>query len=242
MSKLFNVYCDESCHLESPTITTESRFMALGCVICPSDKKDTIFKQIKKIKKDNGLNSLSEIKWTKISKTKLNAYKNIINYFFDCENIYFRSVIIDKKQLKHTDFFQTHDEFYYKMYFLMLKWLPEQFANKNDDCKFYIYLDIKDTLGRKKIQTLKEILSKSYKNVDWFKKIQEVRSHEIVLMQITDLLIGAVTYANRYPEGGKSDSKNAIVSLIKERLGKSLIHSTYPDEVKFNLFKWDGKK
>ena len=82
MSKIFNIYCDESCHLESSNITVENQFMVLGGIVCPSDKKDEIFAQIKKIKKENGINHLSEIKWIKISKSKLNAYKQLINYFF----------------------------------------------------------------------------------------------------------------------------------------------------------------
>ena len=139
-------------------------------------------------------------------------------------------------------FIQTHDDFYYKMYFTMLKWFPEQFTNNSDDCKYHIYLDIKDTLGKGKVEKLKEILSKSYKNANWIKEIQEVRSHEIAIMQITDLLIGAIAYANRYPEGGKSEAKNSIVSLIKKRSEKSLLSSTYFSETKFNLFKWDGSK
>ena len=243
MSKIFNIYCDESCHLESSKLTIENRFMVLGGIVCPNDRKDIIFKQIKKIKKDNGLNPLSEIKWIKISKPKLNTYKQLINYFFTCEDLSLRSILIDKEQLDHKTFFQTHDEFYYKMYFLMLKWFFGKiiFPNSSSGYKYNIYLDIKDTLGKKKIQKLKEVLFNKY-GEDWVNKIQEVRSQEIALMQITDLVIGAIAYANRYPKGGKSSSKNAIVSFIKALSGESLIDSTYHNKKKFNLFKWEGEK
>ena len=126
----------------------------------------------------------------------------------------------------------------------MLKWFfgKNIFSDSFSDYKYNIYLDIKDTLGKKKIQKLKKILLlKEYKK-GWVNKIQEVRSHEVAIMQITDLIIGAISYANRYPKGGKSVSKNTIVSLIKSLSGESLIDSTYTNKKKFNVFKWKGEQ
>ena len=242
MSKLFNIYCDESCHLESPANVPETRFMVIGGIVCHVDQKDKIFKEIKKIKQDNGFKPSFEIKWTKVSKSKLDFYKECIGYFFDCKSLFFRAIIIDKNKLDHKKFNQTHDDFYYKMYWQMLKWFTEEPWHCGQGNKYHIYLDIKDTVGWKKVKKLHEILSKSNNNVNQIKRIQEVRSHEIVIMQITDLLIGAVAYANRYPKGGKSEAKNTIVSLIKNLSKKSLCSSTYPSENKLNLFKWEGKQ
>ena len=238
MSRLFNIYCDESCHLETDAITPENRFMVLGGVACPDSVKTEIFDRIKSIKKENGLSHLSEMKWTKVSKPKLAAYRDLIHYFFDREELAFRAVVIDKKELNHPAFSQTHDEFYYKMYWHMLERLVDH-ANH-----YHIYLDNKDTLGALKVARLQEVLchSKHDFNQKVIRRIQEVRSHEIAVMQITDLLIGAVSYANRYPEGGKSEAKNELVELIKARSGVSLQRSTSLGAAKFNLFKWEGQQ
>jgi hypothetical protein len=237
MSQLFNIYCDESCHLESARITPENRFMVLGGISCPISEKTEIFKRIKDIKTENSMNNTSEIKWTKISKGKLSAYKDIINYFFDCDNLSFRCIVVDKEQLNHANFNQNHDDFYYKIYWQMLEWFIEP---KN---KYNIYLDIKDSLGVIKVDNLHKVLcnSKHDFNREIIKKIQEVRSHEVAIMQLTDLLIGAVSFSKRYPKGGKSNSKNEIVNLIRQRSSFSLQASTSLGARKFNIFCWEGK-
>ena len=238
MTGLFNIYCDESCHLEDKNITPKNRFMVLGGISCPSNRKDEIFQRIKDIKKDNGVTHLSEIKWTKVANGKLDAYKDLINYFFDCSDLSFRSVVIDKNDLNHKEFNHSHDEFYYKMYWQMLEWLIEP------NSKYHIYLDIKDTQGIEKIKKLHEVLCNSQHdfNRDIIARVQEIRSHEVVLMQLTDLLIGAISYVNRYPEGGKSKAKNTIVDLIQKRSGVTLKSSTLLGARKFNIFCWEGRK
>lgn len=59
-------------------------------------------------------------------------------------------VIPDKTELHHQKFNQTHDNFYYKMYFDLLKTIFEPKA-------FYdIYVDIKDSQGQKKLKNYKQ--------------------------------------------------------------------------------------
>ena len=64
--------------------------------------------------------------------------------------------------------------------------------------------------------------------------MQVIRSHEVEIMQIVDILIGAIAYVSR---GLNSvNAKNEIISLIKERSGYSLVRNTPPREDKFNVF------
>jgi hypothetical protein len=238
MSEIFNIYCDESCHLESKIITQDNRFMVLGGISCSVAKKDEVFSRIKSIKKDGGMTNLSEMKWTKVANGKLDIYKDLINYFFDCSDLSFRAVVIGKEQLNHNGFNQSHDDFYYKMYWQMLEWFVEP---KN---KYNIYLDLKDTRGSAKIQRLRGVLCNSHHDFDRkiIERIQEVRSHEIAILQLTDLIIGAISYVNRYPKGGESHAKNEIVKLIQDRSKLSLRLSTSLGAKKFNMFCWEGQK
>ncbi len=49
-------------------------------------------------------------------------YVDFLDYFFDDDDLHFRGVVIpDKKKLDHARYGQTHDEWYYKMYFVLLK-------------------------------------------------------------------------------------------------------------------------
>jgi hypothetical protein len=211
--------------------------MVLGGIACVDNDKAAVSEHIKKLKKENGLQSFSEVKWTKVSLAKIKAYEALINYFFDCEALSFRAVIIDKERLDHHRFNHSHDQFYYKMYWQMLEW----FIDPNN-C-YHLYLDIKDTQGYLKVKKLHEVLCNSHHdfNRNVIEKIQEVRSHELAVMQLTDLLIGAVSYINRYSSGGKSEAKQEIVNLIKKCSGLSLLRSTSLGARKFNLFHWEGQ-
>lgn len=237
MGELINIYCDESCHLYKKEITHDNRYMVLGGIICPDKIKRDVFERIKSIKTEHGLTASSEMKWTKISKPKLSAYRDLIHYFFDNPDLKFRALIVDKKQLNHNAFNQTHDDFYYKMYWQMLGRLIDPVN------QYHIYLDIKDTQGVYKVQKLQKYLCNMHYDFDKtiISRIQEIRSHEVGIMQIIDLLIGAVSYANRYHETGKSEAKNNIVALVQNRSRLNLRGSTSPGASKFNLFHWQGQ-
>ena len=61
MSELFNIYCDESCHLEHDSVAT----MVLGAVWCPADCRIEISKAIRDLKIRHSLPRHFELKWTK---------------------------------------------------------------------------------------------------------------------------------------------------------------------------------
>ena len=114
--------------------------MVLGGIWCPYDKRKKIAREIRAIKVQHNLNPKYEIKWNKISKSKLDFFLELVDYFFNNPDLHFRVLVIpDKSQLKHEDFGQTHDEFYYKCYFNLLKTLFQPGNHYN------IYIDIKDT-------------------------------------------------------------------------------------------------
>jgi hypothetical protein len=233
MSENYNIYCDESCHLENDGIPV----MVLGAVWCPVNSARSIAERIRELKKKNGLNHYFESKWIKISQAKLQFYLDLVDYFFDSKDLHFRAVLIpDKSKLAHLRHNQTHDEWYYKMYFTMLKqiFVPVE--------AYYIYLDIKDTNGANKIAKLHDVLC--HNMYDFQKKIvkrvQLVRSHEIEQIQLADILIGSVCYTNR--ELTTSSAKMKVAERVRERSGYSLKQSTLLKEDKFNIFRWEASE
>lgn len=234
VSNEINIYCDESCHL----LNDNNKVMVIGGIICPHEDRKEIYRDIKNLKLKHGISKFAEIKWTKVSYSKENFYLELIDYFFNNPKLGFRAIFLEKNTLNHKKFNQTPDEFYYKMYYLMLKGIFES------NYQYNIYLDIKDTLGYNKINLLKNICNKlqtrkeySYKLV---KKIQEVRSHEVELVQLADLLIGAVGYVNR--KLNSNQAKINLINSIKQKSGYSLTTSTFLKESKFNLFHWEPQK
>lgn len=225
----YNIYCDESCHLQNDN----SNVMVLGAAWCTKTVKEEVFGRIREIKIKHGFKPDFEVKWNKVSKAKTAFYIELINFFFDDDHLHFRALVVpDKKALNHEAFKQTHDTFYYKMYFDLLKVIL------SPDCAYNIYIDIKDTRSQEKVLKLQDVLRNNHYDYhnQIIRKIQQVQSHEVELLQITDLLTGAISYLHR----GLSDNKAKveIIKKIKDRSGYSLLRSTLYKEDKMNIFIW----
>ena len=229
MTDTYNIYCDESCHLEHD----HHNVMVLGAVWCPLAKSAEISARIRETKVKHHLPPGFEIKWVKVSPAKVRFYLDVMDYFFDDDDLHFRALIVpDKSQLRHDDFDQTHDDWYYKMYFDLLKVIL------HPDACYRIYLDYKDTQGAAKVAKLHRVLSNNMYDfrrqiIQW---IQLVRSDEVEILQLTDLLIGAVSYANR--DLHASPAKVRLVERMRQRSRYKLTHTTLLQEQKVNLFRW----
>jgi len=229
MDIIYNIYCDESCHLEND----KQKAMALGAIWVPIAKKDEIFKRLREIKTKHGLSKTFELKWNKVSEGKYAYYNDIVDYFFDNNDLHYRALIVpDKGVLRHQEYVQTHDQFYYKMYFDLLKTIF------SPNCSYNIYIDIKDTQGEEKVKKLHDILCNNHYDFshDIIRKVQQVRSHEVELIALADFFTGALSYFHR--ELNTSQAKLKLIEKIKERSGYSLDRSTLYKEEKFNLFIW----
>jgi hypothetical protein len=115
MKPIYNIYCDESCHLEHD----QQKAMVLGAVWCPLETVKKVSHDILALKSSHGLSRTFELKWVKVSPGKLDFYLDILDYFFDSEELRFRGVVVpDKSRLQHDRFSQEHDDWYYKMFFV----------------------------------------------------------------------------------------------------------------------------
>ena len=225
----FNIYCDESCHLEHDGIAP----MVLGAVWCPTEKAKEITKRLIEIKAKYNLQHKDELKWTKISSNHSQPYMDIIDYFFDDDDMHFRGLMIpDKSLLQHEKFGQTHDEWYYKMFFTLLNPII------SPKMHYKISLDYKDTQGSHRIKKLREVLCNNLYDFDRtiIEQIILIKSHHVEILQLTDIIIGALSYNLRNLSQNKG--KLSIIERIKERSGYKLTNSTLLREEKFNLFSW----
>lgn len=231
MSQTINIYCDESCHLEND----RQKAMTLGALSCPLEKRREISVRLREIKRDHGIPDSTEIKWNKVSPAKLDFYQAWIDYFFDDDDLCFRGVVIpDKQVLQHEGRDQTHDDWYYKMLFTLLKVLLKP---ENSHC---IYIDLKDTHSGRKAAKLHDVLCSSHYDFDRsiIQRVQPVASHESELLQMCDLLIGAVGYTNRGLSS--SPAKLTLVERVRTRSRLSLQRSSLLKATKVNLLVWEG--
>jgi len=218
MMKTFNLYCDESCHLERDKMP----FFLLGYISVPYNQVELAKERIKEIKLKH--HYYGEVKWTKVSKSQLKFYLDLIDYFFGSD-LFFRAIVVTKDQIRNPEFKQDYNTFYYKMYYQLLFHRLDTLAHYN------IYLDIKDTLSATKVAKLREILQIKFGVV---RNLQNIHSHESIFLQLTDLILGAISYHLR--KDIRMDAKRAIIDRIQERSNHELDHSTTLWEQKLNLF------
>lgn len=234
MGDIYNVYCDESCHLENDS----QKAMVLGAVWCPLETTREIAVRLREIKQKHGVSSLFEVKWTKVSPAKKEFYLDLVDYFFDDDDLHFRALLVPDKSLLRHDAYpgQNHDIWYYKMYFDMLKVILKPAA------RYRIYLDIKDTRGGQKTAKLHDVLCNDRYDFsrEVIQRLQLVRSHEIEQLQLADLLIGAVSYLNRGLQ--ENAGKVAIIKRMQRRSGYDLTRSTLLREEKMNIFRWHASE
>jgi hypothetical protein len=231
MGKTFNLYCDESCHLEND----HQPVMVLGAVSCPAEKTREIAVRLREIKAAHGLPANFELKWSKVSPAKLDFYLAALDYFFDDDDLRFRGWVAHKAGLRHDDFGQSHDDWYYKMMFGLFEPLLTPNA-----C-FRLYLDKKDTRSAQKVAKLHKVLCNNLYDFDRriVERVQVVESDAVEQLQLADLLLGAIGYVNRGLN--QSAAKNALIERIKSRTGYSLVRSTLLREEKFNIFVWHSR-
>ena len=231
--KTINIYCDESCHLERDHIPV----MAWGAVLCERWDVRDVSERIREIKVEHGLKSDFEVKWTKASPAKMGFYVALTDFFLADERLRFRGLVVpDKSRLDHERFDQSHNDWYYKMYFTMLR---QVFVAPQ---RYRIYIDVKDTRGGPKARELHDVLANSLPDFSrkCIERVQQIRSHEVELLPLADLLIGALAYANRGLDGNRA--KTAVVSRLRQRLGEQALTCTSPyASNKFNILVWQAQ-
>lgn len=227
----YNVYCDESCHL----ISNDSKYMLIGAVYCPKHKVKKVNEYIEHLKKNYNISNKIELKWNKIDKKTEKLYLDIINYFFNNDDLKFRVMVIDKTKLDHEKYNQTENEFYHKAYYEMLKYIIIPGNSYN------IYPDIKDTNSYYYHQVMLDYLRIKMQdtNKKTIRKVQPIRSYEAPILQINDILIGALSY--HYRDLSKNSVKLNIISEIKKLYQNDLNETSYCSNTKFNIFMWRSR-
>ena len=217
MSKTFNIYCDESCHIEND----HKKYMFLGSTSVAYNQVRLHTEKINGIKKKH--NFYGEIKWSKVSKSKLRFYLELVEYFF-ATDLQFRCVGVEKAKINAGAFNMSYDDFYYKMYYSLLNYNINTFHSYN------VYLDIKDTLSAYKVNKLKDVLNTKY---GVFRNVQNIRSNESIIMQVTDFMMGSISYLHNNAEK-KNSAKVQIIEKIKHNCNDALESTNYSN--KLNLF------
>ncbi len=224
----FEVYCDEAKQDLFTSKKPSARFLMIGSLWLPSSLRCEAKEQIGRLRAKH--QTWGEIKWSKISPSRLQFYVDIVDLFISYkQDMRFRCIAVDNAAVNMELHGNDKELGFYKFYYQMLHhWIL-------DFNEYRIFCDAKTNRDPKRLQVLQRCLQ----NANLSSKIMSVQSlpsREVVLIQLCDLLLGAAS--SRMNDTLKEGSaKEAILKRLEGDLHLEVLGPTIRDERKFNIFQ-----
>ncbi|MBK5210615.1 MAG: DUF3800 domain-containing protein [Flavobacteriaceae bacterium] len=222
----FEVYCDES-GLEALCKKEAHLYTAIGGIWMPADYRDIFKERMNAIKNKHSV--FGELKWNKISPKFYELYKEVLDYFFQTEQLRFRVILIEADKVDNYKFNNTDVELgFYKFYYQLLHHWIFDFNTYN------VFLDLKENRDKGRLKKLEVFLDLANLTSD-IKQVQGLPSNESLGIQLADILTGLSNA--KFNNEITSKAKIGLIEYAENTyLGKQ-IKPTSKWEEKFNVFK-----
>lgn len=236
VDRLEEIYVDESSQ-------TNHRFLIIGGIIIPHRLSEQFTKDILKARRPrlaaerSDSDELRELKWSEVRKGYFDAYKRVVDAFFDFETYHIKDTSKEAVEF-HCRAVLTHIRgrrfngdrgrvAYNKEVFAHLF----NVVNYHKSSLFHIYFDRMHTSDiqsvsyaaslRKRLRSLRIKVGDRRDNP--VRKVQARHSHEVQALQISDLLIGAIAFRlnRQYDKPDANPDKRLLCDYIFERTGLS---------------------
>lgn len=216
-----DVFIDESSQ-------TNHRYLVLGGIIAPTADVAGITDDILRAR----LPELpkGEMKWGKVSRTKLAAYKRVVDHFFlpqFRDQMHFHSLVVDTSKHNHSRFNKGSREIGFNKEMFQLA----QKFTRIYPCRLNIYPDERETNQR--LDELRLMLNR-YINIripqrDWpFRRVQFRDSKKTPLLQLADTFSGAIAFLlNGHDK--KPDASPAKVELCEHVMKCANVRDVFED-------------
>lgn len=216
-----HVYCDES--------SINERYMLIGSIWLAKDDIGSLEFRVMEIRKE--FNWFHEFKWNKVHKCNISLYKALVDAFFE-SSADFNCIVIDNSKVDHAKWNEGDKELgFYKFYYTLL-------TNKmQNGCHYYIFTDDRSNRKKSRLHDLKTYLSISANRLHEtvVRSIQPVDSKKMDLIQLTDVLLGAVGFM--WNSTDRINSHKTELCRHIEAKGYKLRLPTVPYQRKFNVWK-----
>jgi len=222
----YNMYCDEAS-------TTDARYMLIGGLWVPWKAEPSVRAALSDVRARHNLRA--EMKWNKVSRTMLSAYKDFVDVFFTDTSLSFRCIVLDTHILDYKTFHGGDEELgFYKFYFQLVS------RNLLPGNLYWLFTDERKNRKPYRLVVLKLTVNRWWKkqaDIEPLRAVEPRRSHDEDLIQLADILLGAIAYAWNEQKG--SPAKLSLVAYIAQRLGWPTLHiATRPMAAKVNIWKW----
>lgn len=221
---VYLIYCDESRH----TSDSGDHFMVIGALSCPEARKRDIVHRIHNLRAIHA--TQGEFGWKRLSPNKRGFYWALIDLFASEPDLQFRCIVVDRTRFVSDD----QELGFYKLYYQMLvHWL-------SPGCTYRVLLDQQQNKEQGRFSTLREVLRRKLMGRAKILSLEPGDSSELEIMQLADLLVGAVGYERN----GRTTSATKVEFCqdLASALGVPAIsRSTAPDEEKFNVFHFGSR-
>lgn len=224
----FEVYCDESLPDLFTSQKPRANYLMIGALWLPAELRDDAKAKVTRLRELHNVHG--EMKWRKISPSRLAFYAEVIDLFFAYgSDMRFRCIAVDHTKTNLDHFHNGDGELgFYKFYYQLLHhWIL-------DFNEYTFFCDLKSNRSPTRLAELRKVLRNANLSAEIL-DVQPLPSSQLVLMQLTDILLGAAS-SRLNSEAPSSPAKLAIVEQIEARLGRK-IAPTWKSEEKFNVFK-----
>ena len=226
----FEIYCDESRpDLFTTNAQQKDRYLLIAGVWLPAERRAEIKAKIKELKDQHRIGG--QIKWQRISKSRLSFYLQLIDLFISFGlDMRFRCIAVQASKVNFNLYHDDDTELgFYKFYYQLIHhWIL-------DFNEYRIFCDTKTNRLPDRLAVLTRCLQRANLSSN-VHLIQAIPSRESVLIQFADFLLGAIGSELNNSISPQS-VKNKVISHLRTKLGRAKLGPTSRNEDKFNVFE-----
>lgn len=234
---MYNVYVDESCQ-------NAHRYLVLGCIVVDAAYQHEILGELLAARARHNLNTV-EVKWKKSSRRGLPLYKEFVDVYIKYArlgHVHFHCMYVESSTVDHSHNSNDADTSLNKLiYQLMLHRVGRRYAGP-----IYVYVDERPTHSSPDAirPMLNAVIAKYGDASAPFRRLSFIDSHKSDIVQITDLLIGAVGFRknNRHKLADASPHKVELGEYIARKCGELERKPNASSATRFTLWKFAYRK
>ncbi len=222
----FEVYCDET-HADLVTPKPKnSQAPLVGSLWLPADLREEVKSRIVGLREQHRVHG--EMKWRKVSPSKVDFYIDLVDLFVSFgPELRFRCLAVERKAMNVRLRNSEAQLGIYMYYYLALQhWILDQ-------NEYAVFCDLKTNRDRTRLASFRRVLNDA-NHTSAIANVQFLPSSEVVLLQLCDVLLGAVS-ARIIGRKDLGEAKESVIVHLEQRLDQSRLQTTATSEKEFDV-------